>query len=64
MLSFFKSVLELSLSPPPPTPLSPPHGPPGHFSLDFSCNVFTLYLGVGHSLFGSFAVAIGNSSSI
>lgn len=40
-----------------------PHFPPaprrGHFSLDFSCNVFTLYLGVGHSLFGSFAVGMG-----
>lgn len=34
----------------------------GHFSLDFSCNVFPLYLGVGQSLFGSFAVAVGNSS--
>lgn len=28
--------------------LSPPHHPCGHFSLDFSCNVFTLYFGVGH----------------
>lgn len=40
-------------------PLPHPHG---HFSLDLSCNVFPLDLGVGQSSFGSFAVAVGNSS--
>lgn len=54
--SFFKSVLERSL----PRPFPRPCGP---FSLDLSCNVFPLYFGVGHSLFGSSAVAIGNSST-
>lgn len=57
--SFFKSVSERSL--PRPFPHHPL--PCGHFSLDFSCNVFPLHFGVGHSLFGSSAVAIGNSSS-
>lgn len=59
--SFFKSVLERSLHHHPHFPHHP--RPCGHFSLDFSCNVFPLYFGVGHSLFGSSAVAIGNSSS-
>lgn len=56
MSSFFKKCFGAFSALP---PLSPPHHPHGHFSLDFSCNVFTLYLGVGHSLFRSLLLQLG-----